>query len=193
MIMDDYCIWEKGYHCYSPSVAGSHMLTMLLREMIFDEVLWLKFQLIFLPLTILGGGGSFFLSFFLWLFDEMKWLRWFGWRKKARIYEYISIFSEPLWCRYNPGGNLETRREDVQNDMHEDGAAAPVTVRSGKKKITFSGSDRVTDRLTALIVPPHFVLASARVATSAKRRGRRDRNNLRGNEENVEQLQKHNK
>lgn len=79
-------------------------------------------------------GGSFFLSFFVWLFDEMKWLRWFGWRKKARIYEYISIFSEPLWCRWNPGGNLETRREDVQNDMHEDGAAAPVTVRSGKKK-----------------------------------------------------------
>lgn len=77
MIMDYYCIWEKGYHCHSPSVANFHMLMMLLRY-IWYYVFWLKFQLIFLPLTI----------FFCLFGCLMRWSDWDGLdeEKKARIY-----------------------------------------------------------------------------------------------------------
>lgn len=79
MIMNYYCIWEKGYHCYSPSVAKFHMLMMLLRYIILCFLAKIS--------TYFSTFDYFFfcLSFFGCL---MRWSDWDGLdeEKKARIY-----------------------------------------------------------------------------------------------------------
>lgn len=78
MIVDYYCIWEKGYHCYSPSVAKSHML-MLLRYMILCFLAKIS--------TYFSTVDYFFsLSFFGCL---MRWSDWDGLDEEKKRLAYI--------------------------------------------------------------------------------------------------------
>lgn len=105
----------------------------------------------------------FFRSFSLWLFDEMKWLRWFGWRKKgSRIFSDLSTPSQ-LLCRNNRGGN---HKKLFKNHMHEDGATewqfGHISGAERRQKASFGDDGGLRVGLTtALIIvcPAHFVFA----------------------------------
>lgn len=120
-MMDYYCIWEKGYHCYSPSVAKPHMSTMLLQYIILCFLAKVS--------TYFSTFDYFFfwgLSFFGCL---MRWRDWDGLdeEKKARTY----IFSElstpsQLLCRNNPGGN---HKKIFKTKCMNSGATEPLLGR----------------------------------------------------------------
>lgn len=98
MIMDYYCIWEKGYHCYSPSVAKSHMLMMLLRYIILCFLAKIS--------TYFSTFDYFFvfLSLAVW-WDEVTEMVWMK-KKGSYIFSELSMPSQ-LLCRNNPGGNYK--------------------------------------------------------------------------------------